>query len=199
LRVIHKFGIVDFEGKVTTNGKRNKDYSLWASILQRCYGDNTSARKGVYLGCSVSENFKSYSYFSSWCNNQIGYTSKDSNGSVWHLDKDLLLKGNKIYSEDNCVFIPQQINALITKRESLRGEYPIGTSLNKRSGKFQANCKDGAGKLIYLGLHDTPEQAFQAYKTFKEALIKEVAEKWKGDIDPRAYQALLSYRVEITD
>jgi len=199
LRVIHKFGIVDFEGKVTTNGKRNKDYSLWASILQRCYGDNTSARKGVYLGCSVSENFKSYSYFSSWCNNQIGYTIKDSNGSVWHLDKDLLLKGNKIYSEDNCVFIPQQINALITKRESLRGEYPIGTSLNKRSGKFQANCKDGAGKLIYLGLHDTPEQAFQAYKTFKEALIKEVAEKWKGDIDPRAYQALLSYRVEITD
>lgn len=199
MRVIHKFGIVDFEGKVTTNGKRNKDYSLWASILQRCYGDNTSARKGVYLGCSVSENFKSYSYFSSWCNNQIGYTSKDSNGSVWHLDKDLLLKGNKIYSEDNCVFIPQQINALITKRESLRGEYPIGTSLNKRSGKFQANCKDGAGKLIYLGLHDTPEQAFQVYKTFKEALIKEVAEKWKEDIDPRAYQALLSYRVEITD
>lgn len=199
MRILHKFGVVDFSGKVTTGGKRNKDYSLWASMLQRCYSENTNARKGVYIGCSVSENFKSYSYFSLWCQEQNGYKSKDCNGKVWQLDKDLLVKGNKVYSEDTCVFVPQQINALLTKRQNLRGDHPIGTSLNRKSGKFQANCKNGDGKLIYLGLHNTPQEAFQAYKVFKEAVIKEVADKYKGQLDPRAYQTLMTYQVEITD
>lgn len=199
MRLIHKFGVVDFEGKVTTGGRRNKDYSLWASMLQRCYSANTNARKGVYIGCGVSENFKSYSYFSLWCEQQKGYDNKDSNSKVWHLDKDLLVKGNKIYSEDTCVFVPQQINALLTKRQNLRGEYPIGTSLNRKSGKFQANCKNGDGKLVYLGLHDTPQEAFQVYKVFKESLIKEVANKYKDQLDTRAYDALMNYQVEITD
>lgn len=199
MRLIHKFGVVDFEGKVTTNGRRNKDYSLWASMLQRCYSANTNARKGVYIGCSVSENFKSYSYFSLWCEKQKGYGNKDCNNKVWHLDKDLLVKGNRVYSEDTCVFIPQQINALLTKRQNLRGEHPIGTSLNRKSGKFQANCKNGDGKLIYLGLHATPKEAFLVYKTFKESLIKEVANKYKEQLDQRAYKALMEYQVEITD
>jgi hypothetical protein len=33
----------------------------------------------------------------------------------------------------------------------------------------------------------------------KEAYIKEVANKWKDQIDPRAYEALMSYQVEIND
>ena len=48
-----------------------------------------------------------------------------------------------------------------------------------------------------LGRFDTPEEAFQAYKQVKESYIKEVAEKWKGDIDPRVYEALMNWTVEI--
>ena len=35
----------------------------------------------------------------------------------WEIDKDVLLKGNKIYSEDTCVFIPPCLNLMLTKRE----------------------------------------------------------------------------------
>ena len=42
-------------------------------------------------------------------------------------------------------------------------------------------------------------RAKKAYKTAKEFYIKEVADKWKDKIDPRAYDALYKYQVEITD
>ena len=48
-------------------------------------------------------------------------------------------------------------------------------------------------------LQITPEEAFLAYKKDKEAYIKDVANKWKDKIDPRAYEALMNYEVEITD
>ena len=51
----------------------------------------------------------------------------------------------------------------------------------------------------YLGAYDCPTKAFLVYKDAKEAFIKEVANKWKGKIDPRVYEALLNYQVEITD
>ena len=50
-----------------------------------------------------------------------------------------------------------------------------------------------------LGVYNTPGEAFLAYKQAKEAYIKEVANKWKDQIDPRAYNALINYQVEITD
>ena len=50
-----------------------------------------------------------------------------------------------------------------------------------------------------MGTYITPEEAFCAYKQAKEAHIKDVANKWKDKIDPRVYDALVSYQVEITD
>ena len=46
---------------------------------------------------------------------------------------------------------------------------------------------------------DCAEEAFLAYKQAKELHIKEVANKWKDQIDPRVYEALMNYTVEITD
>jgi len=194
--IIQGVGINDSYENVTTKRINNKEYSLWTSMLLRCYSKN---QRETYKGCRVSENFKRNTFFYNWCNNQVGFNVKDEQGRCWHLDKDILLKGNRCYSEDTCVFIPQQVNALLTKRQSLRGDYPIGTSLNRKSGKFQANCKNGDGKLVYLGLHNTPQEAFQVYKVFKESLIKEVANKHKDQLDTRAYDALMNYQVEITD
>ena len=53
--------------------------------------------------------------------------------------------------------------------------------------------------MVYLGCFNNPEKAFQAYKAAKEAYIKDVANKWKGEIDNRAYEALMNYEVEIND
>ena len=55
------------------------------------------------------------------------------------------------------------------------------------------------GQPEYLGLFNTELEAFNAYKQAKESFVKEQANKWKSQIDPRAYEALMNYQVEITD
>ena len=112
------------------------------------------------------------------------------------LDKDILLKGNKIYSPDTCVFVPREINGIFTLRQNKRGDYPIGVL--KNGNKFQANIVR-YNKREYLGTFNTPEEAFQVYKVAKEDYIRHVANKWKNQITEECYQALLNYKIEITD
>lgn len=85
------------------------------------------------------------------------------------------------------------------KLNNLRGKYPIGVSYDKRLNKFKSCCNDSNGKQIYLGIYDSPEEAFYSYKIFKEKLIKDVDEKYKTFIPKRLYKALCDYKVEITD
>lgn len=190
-------GVGNNGGKYRATG--NREYYLWKAMLARCYELPRPLNHAKYEGCTVSENFKSYSFFYEWCNRQISFKSEDEKGNYWHLDKDLLVKGNKFYSENTCVFVPLKINLLLTKREAKRGDYCIGVRLHKRDNVYKARCNNGTGVSKYLGYFATEQEAFQAYKTYKEALIKEVAEKYKDQLDTRAYQALLNYTVEITD
>ena len=187
-------GILGTKYLSRVNGVHTKEYILWADMLRRCYSDNSKKKYPTYEGCEVSENFKSYEYFYEWCHNQVGFSNKD-----WQLDKDLLIKGNKVYSETTCVFLPFEINSLLTKREALRGEHLIGVYWNKKASAFVARVNKNKGKSEHLGLFNTELEAFNAYKKAKESFIKEQAEKWKSQIDPRAYEALMNYTVEITD
>ena len=141
----------------------------------------------------MSDNFKYYPYFKNWCSKQVGFGNKG-----WQLDKDILIKGNKIYSEDTCCFVPAEINSLFIKCDRSRGEYPIGVNYHKRDRKYVAKISRFK-EDIHLGYFYTPDEAFNAYKEAKEAYIKEVANKWKDQIDLRVYEALMNYQVEITD
>ena len=146
----------------------------------------------------MSENFKYYEYFYEWCHKQIGFGA-DGNGNSFQLDKDLLVKGNKVYSETICVFLPNEINSLLTKRTASRGEYLIGVSWSETNKAFMARVNKNTGKSKHLGYYNTELEAFNAYKQAKESFIKEQANKWKGKIDIRAYNALMNYQEEITD
>ena len=180
-------------------GKRIiKEYAVWQSMLERCT-EKHWWRRPSYIGTSCSENFKSYTFFYEWCNKQVGFNSADENGKRWCLDKDILASGNKIYSEDTCCFVPQRVNNLIVKSEATRGDCPIGVSFDKKQRVFKTCCRGRERKTEWLGRFNTLQEAFQAYKTFKEALIKEVAEEYKSQLDPRAYQALINYEVNIND
>ena len=187
-------------GKELTSkdSKNTKEYIVWHNMLQRSYDPKYHKKYNSYTDCSVSENFKHYTYFKDWCNNQIGFNSVDDKGNFFELDKDLLIKGNKVYSEDNCVFLPSEINILLVSSKRSRGENVIGVYFNKDKGKYQTSLKVN-GKLKYLGRFDTEYEAFLAYKQAKEARVKNIANKWKDQIDTRAYEALMKYQVEITD
>jgi hypothetical protein len=115
------------------------------------------------------------------------------------LDKDILYKGNKVYSPETCVFVPERINILFVKSDKIRGEYPIGVTWRKDRGRFSSRCCDAHGTYKPLGCYDTVEGAFNAYKTFKEKVIKQVADEYKHLIPNKLYQAMYNYQVEIND
>lgn len=179
------------------DGKNVIEYDTWRHMLYRCT-ENYWKSHPSYIGVTCSENFKSYSFFYEWCHNQKGFGCRDENDRAWHLDKDLLSKGNRVYSENVCCFVPVKINSLLTSCASARGSSFIGVCIDKRDGRYKAKCLDG-GKQIFLGYHTREIDAFNAYKKYKEALIKRVANEYKDQLDPRAYDALLNYTVEITD
>ena len=195
---VYSIGVLGTKYPPTISGRNTKEYDLWTSMLERCYSDNFKNKHPTYKDCEVSDNFKSYEYFYEWCQNQIGF-GNDGNGNPFHLDKDLLIKGNKVYSEDSCVFIPVDVNLVLTKRTSSRGQHLIGVCWHKRDKAFSARVNKNKGKREHLGYFKTELEAFNAYKKAKESFVKEQANKWKGKIDDRAYEALMAYTVEITD
>ena len=191
---VYGVGILGTKYPISEGGVKTKEYVLWCHMLTRCYSDDFKKKNQTYEGCKCSENFKSYEYFYEWCNKQLGFGNDG-----FELDKDLLIKGNKVYSEYSCVFLPAEINLTLIKSTASRGEYLIGVSWSKKGGVFVARVGKNKGKQEYLGLFNTELEAYNAYKTAKESFVKEQAEKWKSQIDPRAYEALMNYQVEITD
>ena len=172
--------------------QHSKEYPIWLDMLRRCYSVKSQAKNPTYVGCSVSDNFKNFQYFAEWCQSQIGFGLPK-----YQLDKDILIKGNKLYSETTCVFVPRQVNMLLTKSSASRGNQPIGVTFYKDSKKFRAQACIGHKR--HLGYFSTQEEAFLAYKEAKEQQIKLTAELYKDSIDPRVYQALLEYAVEMDD
>lgn len=193
------------EGKYKTtygNGKQNKCYMTWKHMLQRCYDKKYQENKPTYKGCKVCKAWHNFQVFAKWYYENIYFI----NNERMHLDKDILFKGNKIYSPETCVFVPQRINSLFTKSNRSRGEYPIGISYNKNKDKLEVCCSiyknknnNKINKHIGTFLPDQVDEAFLCYKQFKEAYIKEVAEEYKELIPEKLYQALINYEIEIDD
>jgi len=169
--------------KVRGNNSILHYYKSWVELLKRCYNLKKLERRPRYKTCSVDKRWHNFQNFAAWF--EKNYVEG------FHLDKDILVKGNKIYSPETCCFVPQEVNTLFTKSNSIRGDYPIGVQYNKDYKKYCAS--------IDKKYYNTPEEAFQAYKTAKEAYIKEVADKWRGQITEEVYQAMYNYQVEITD
>lgn len=187
-----KYGI---KTSLSVNGKPKHThlFKSWLHALERSYSEKWHLKYPTYSECSVSVDwFDFQEYGKHWLDS-------DFYNEGWHLDKDLLFKGNKVYSKDTCVFLPPSVNKFLTKNNVNRGSLPIGVHFSSRNKKYAADCGDLDGKKIWLGYHNSPDKAFLAYKNCKEELARMLAERWKSDIDPRAILALNNYEVSIHD
>ena len=188
------------EGKYTVseNGKTTDEYKVWHGVLQRCYDPKFQEKRSTYKGCKVEEYLLNFQHMGEW----IDENYYEVPGEVMHLDKDILCKGNKVYSRETCIFVPERINNLFTKRDNARGDSPIGTT-ELPSGNYQVYCNNGYGKLIYLGVYPTKEEAFRVYKEYKESLIKRTIDEYENKIPEPFYSklktAMYNYKVEIDD
>lgn len=143
-------------------------YIKWRNMIERCYSQKSLAIRLSYEGCYVCDEWKYFSSFKAWMEQQ-DWEGKD-------LDKDLIVKGNKLYSPETCFFIPSVVNTFMTERSRNRGEYPIGVTLRKINGRFKAACNDYKTNLpVYLGDFTTPEEAFRAWLLKKTELAIELA------------------------
>ena len=174
------------------NGKQSKEYNVWVRMLDRCYSTANNTRK-TYEGCEVTSSFRYFPFFKDWCNKQVGFGEKG-----FALDKDILVKGNKVYSPETCCFVPQEINNLLTNKKMGSKSIKSGVSFNKERGKYIVGFSKGS-KTKHIGYFVTELEAFLAYKEAKEQQIKVVANRWKDQIDPRVYDALMNWEVDITD
>lgn len=185
-----------FKGKLAYNSGRFPTkikhvrvpaYEIWRHMVVRCWYTKEAGNKR-YSDVFVSDDWLDYSNYYQDVVNMIGY---NLDGFV--LDKDILSGDVKVYSRETCCFVPHEINVAFTKSDATRGEYLIGVDFHKKTGKFRARHQK------HLGFFDTEMEAYLVYKEAKEKHLKDLAEKYKEVVDPRAYEALLSYKVEITD
>ncbi len=181
------------------NGENTKEYLIWRKILGRCYDEKTKGKRPTYQDVTCCNDWLLYENFYDWLHKQSNY-DKWLNGERWAIDKDILVKGNQIYSPETCCLVPNNVNGLFIKQDRKRGTLPIGVI--KKGSKFQVYCQNPfTNKKECLGTFDAPEEAFQAYKKHKEEIIKQVAqfEYAQGNITKECYEAMLKYEVEITD
>lgn len=167
--------------------KNLKSYQVWVGMLERCYNDKTRNIYMSYSDCEVCESWLYFSNFKEWFDRHYveGFA----------LDKDILVKGNRIYSPDKCCFVPQEINNVVQRRKHSRGSTLIG--VYKSGKKYSAHI--GGKYRVYIGTFDSQLEAFKEYKCVKEGIIKKLADKYKKQLEPRVYEALYNYKVEITD
>ena len=173
-------------------GKSTKVYGKWFGLMERCYSKKYQEKQPTYKECLVDERWHNFQVFGDWF--EVNFKPKYMDN--WALDKDILVKGNKIYSPETCCFVPQEVNNLFNTRSNRRGALPMGVL--KCGKKYSASFTRGTIS-VHLGVYPTPEEAFNVYKIEKEKYIKEVANNWRGKISELCYYGMLNYIIEIDE
>lgn len=192
-------GIIGNKYPKFINGRPTKEYTTWYNMIKRCYDKKEKEKCPTYSNVTCCKEWLLYENFYEWLHSQENF-HKWYNGKNWCIDKDIIIKGNKVYSPEACCLVPQNVNKLFLKQNSHRGRYPIG--ICRDNDKFLVQCMNPiVGKLKTLGRYDILEEAFIAYKQFKENIIKQVAqiEYNKNNISKKCYESMMKYNVEIID
>lgn len=188
------------DSKIFKDGKLSKEYYTWLHMLDRCFNEKIKEQKPTYKNCVCCDEWLIFDNFYNWLH-------KQENFIIWKnlkwsaIDKDILVKGNKIYSPDTCCLVPINVNSLFVKQDVNRGDLPIGVFI--RNGKYEAYCANSLinKKAVLIGSYDNQEDAFLCYKQYKENLIKQIAdiEYNNKTITKECRDAMYKYSVEIND
>lgn len=177
-------------------------YGYWSRMLSRCYNEKELAKHPAYRDCHVDEEWHNFQNFAEWALSKPQMGMRDEDGNIFHLEKDILSRGYKVYSESTCTFMPAAINTFLTEKQAGEG-LPRGVNRirpkteNSREG-YIARCTV-EGEREYLGFVYDPMEAFNMYKPVKEAYAKRLAEKYKNVLEPHVYEQLLKFEVKPFD
>ena len=168
------------EYKISNNSKSELAYNKWVGMLARCYNPNYHINHPTYKNCEVCEEWLNYQNFAKWF--------EDNYIEGFHLDKDLLVKDNKIYSSETCCFIPNEINILFIKPKI--NKYNLPTGVTKVYNKYVARI-NYFDKTLHLGSFSNVEDALLKYNTIKTEHNINTVNKYKDILNPKIYIKLL--------
>ncbi len=137
-------------------------YIKWSGILERVYCKKKHMKNPTYKDCTLQESWLIFSNFKSWMEKQ------DWKGK--EIDKDILIQGNKHYSEETCVFVTTKINNFLLACDKSRGNYMLGVHLKQRTHDFVygATCQNPiTNRCEHIGYFDTELKAHIAWKNRK--------------------------------
>ena len=165
----------------------SKCLARWGMMLGRCYDTSMRAKNPSYNNCTVSVEWHNYQNYATWYHKNFV--------DDYEIDKDII--SGVVYSESNCLFIPREINSFFNLNKSRRGFCPVG--VYKVKGGYASRCREQNTHGTWLGVYQTVEEAFLAYKTVKELYAKALAKKFQGTLDERVIHKLESFVVSIDD
>lgn len=168
------------------DGKISKIYLIWYEIIERCYG-NKEKYPSYYGISTVCEEWHCFHRFADWYENN----KYECEGRL-HIDKDILFPGNKLYSPNTCLLIPQRINMLFVNKSN---KWKLPNGINKTSTCKFTSTYNGC----HLGTFNTLDEAYMQYSIKKENTIKRIANEFRSVIPDKVYQALHKYRVDINN
>ena len=178
-------------GDYSSNNKRA--FGLWVSMLKRGYSEDFKSLCPTYKDVTVCDEWLNFQNFAAWCYSQNFFEAKDDKGGSYHLDKDGVVRGSKIYSPETCSFVPREINNLWVdyvknSGKSSTGVFQTQTGSGSRfTARIMIQCKSKV-----LGVFNTQEEARDVHIVAKSEYVKSVAEKWKHGVDSKVYEALLN-------
>lgn len=179
------------------NGEYNfkddkKAYKTWCGMLERCYSERLQEKYTSYKGCEVCKEWYDLQTFAQWHYKNYYEVA----GQRMCLDKDILVKNNKVYSPETCIYVPERINKLFIRNISLRkNSMPIG--VRKEGNSYIAECQ--LGDDVFKKYFHSLEEAFKHYKIVKENYIKEIANEYKNEIPSKLYDVMMTYEVNEND
>ena len=189
-------------------GKRShlKIYHTWANMLGRTNDETRedNVRNHAYEKCTVCDEWRDYQIFATWFDQKLSQLNQELY-SDYQLDKDILQQNmtNKIYSPQTCCVVPSRINLAMSNADRERvveSHLPIGVHKNNGpNGKYMVNISLGPeNPHPWLGVFETPEEAFIAYKIKKEEYIRELANKYYsiGALSPDIYNILMAIDIK---
>jgi len=173
--------------KTFENGKIIRSYDIWKGIHRRVYKPKPQEVKN-YFGCSVCEEWMIYSNFKKW------YDEHYIEG--YHIDKDILVKGNKIYGPEYCCFVPLVINSIFVRKKPKESAV-VGVQKTIEYGKvvYTSVINDWLEKKLLCKRGKTEKEAYGYYVERRLDYIKRIADHFKDTLEERVYQTLYNYQM----
>ena len=169
----------------------HKVYHDWYDMFRRCYDLKFKAKNKTYKECYVDDSFHCLQDFGLWYDKQRAPED-------WCVDKDLLVRNNKVYGAETCCRLPVELNTCINRQTSKRTEICIGVYDINGNIYSRFNVL-GLSKAFGYRCDESISNAFHYYKKHKEAYIKKLAKHYKSELKKRVYDALMTYEVRQDD